>query len=611
MKPTGYLEQYNKMLTADDMVFMGGHKTISLNGDWNYAVDQYDTCLRQKWFEEHYVNQAGLTFPVDYSFDTWPVMQLPCSSNLFAEQLFLYEAPLVFTRRFVTPEDADHVILRIGAANYATRIFVNGKLAGFHRGGSTPMFADITDLLNTEEDCENSQDANVLRRGLHRNENRILIVTDATRRAEQVPALETDWFNYAGIYRDIDLLVLPKLYIKTFETYLVPDGTYSNIKVRAELSEKADAFGTFTCAQTAQNDALTVEVNIKNGVAEAVIPFKPMLWSPEHPNLYDVRFVCEKENTEGGRVSVDCVTDRVGYREIRVKGHDILLNGESIFLRGVCMHEDSRYTGKALTTEERRQGILDAREMGCNFMRVAHYPHSEEMSRLADEMGMMLWEEIPVYWGIAFGDPDTYEDAENQLRELILRDMNRASVIIWSVGNENQDMDDRLKFMSSLSKRAHAMDETRLVSAACLVDGYRNQINDRLAAYLDVIGINEYYGWYDPDFSRLPQLFENSKPDKPVIITEFGADAMPGHHGAPDEKGTLECQEEVFKRQAAVLPGIPYIRGTSPWILYDFRCPRRTSSIQLYYNRKGLIADDRVTRKPAFYVMQKLYREEL
>ena len=259
--------------------------------------------------------------------------------------------------------------------------------------------------------------------------------------------------------------------------------------------------------------------------------------------------------------------------------------------------------------EERIENIRIAKELGCNFMRLAHYPHNEEMAKLADELGLLLWEEIPVYWAIRFEREKTYEDAQNQLRELINRDWNRASVIIWSVGNENADTDERLKFMSALAECAHREDETRMVSAACLVNAAKNKIEDRLMEYLDIIGINEYCGWYTPDFAMLPALMENSQPDKPVIVTEFGADALPHHHGTISDKGTEECQADVYEKQIATLRNIDYIKGMTPWILYDFRCPRRTSLIQKYYNRKGLLSEDKKYRKPAFYVLQKFYEE--
>lgn len=573
----GYTDKYEyRQATADDFVFAGGRDIVSLNGEWNYAVDQYDTCIRQDWYKERKTDDKGFTLPVDYSFDEWETMELPCCWNTKANEYLLYEGSMVFTRKFTyQPAYDEEAYLRIGAANYIMRAFLNGEYVGMHRGGSTPAYFIVTDML--------------------KDENRIIIQVDNTRRPEQVPTENTDWFNYGGIYRDIEIIRTPKIHIKDISVALVPDGTFCSIRAEVELSAPIDTAAIIGVSELGIKET----IDIHSGRGAVVIEARPELWSPESPKLYDVEVSCLN----------DRVADRIGFREIAVKGREILLNGKPVFLHGVSCHEDSVKNGKALTDEERKENIRIAKELGCNFMRIAHYPHHENMAKMADEMGMLLWEEIPVYWAIRFTREKTYDDAHNQLRELIKRDKNRASVIIWSVGNENVDTDDRLSFMKKLTDCAHEMDKTRLVSAACLVDGQENRIADRLAQYLDVIGINEYCGWYDPDFERLPALMKNSAPDKPVIITEFGADALTGHHGAIDEKGTEECQAYVYERQIEVLRDTDYIKGMTPWILYDFRCPRRTSFIQKYYNRKGLLSEDKSYRKPAFYVLQKFYNE--
>ena len=573
-----YADEYEKKKTTyKDMLFDGGRKRLSLNGGWNYAVDQYDTCLRQKWFLERYSDENGFSLPVDYSFDEWPVMELPACWNTVAAEYLLYEGPMVFTRRFAYDTSLKgRKILRIGAASMLCRVFLNGRYLGMHRGASTPFYFDITDML--EED------------------NRILISVDSTRRPEQVPTENTDWFNYGGLFRDIDIIMVPKVHIRSFRIALVPDGCFDKISVRIALSEEIDAEAIVGIEEL----GIERSVTIRKGTGEALIGAKPILWSPEEPYLYDVSV----------RLGEDMISDRVGFREIKVRGREILLNGRSIFLKGISAHEESVEHGRALTDEERTANIKLAKELGCNFMRIAHYPHHENMARLADELGMMLWEEIPVYWAIRFEREATYEDAHNQLAELIERDYNRASVIIWSVGNENADTDSRLSFMKRLADYAHETDPTRLVSAACLVDEAENRIADRLADSLDIIGLNEYCGWYSPDFARLPALMKNSDPDKPVIITEFGADAMRGNTGDPGTKGTEEYQARIYELQMETLTKIDYIKGISPWILYDFRCPRRTSSIQKYYNRKGLLDETKTYRKPAFYVLAKYYGGE-
>lgn len=573
-----YMKEYfEKLVTADDMIYDRFRKKESLNGHWHYAVDQYDTCIRAKWYEEHYYDEGGNSLPVDFSFDEWEMMTLPCCFNTFSDLYKLYDGSMIFTRKFLyaRQKDDERMILKIGAANYLCRVFLNKKYVGMHRGGSTPCYFDLTDLLE--------------------HENRILIQVDSTRRNNQVPALDTDWFNYGGIYRDIELIRVPKVHVKEFKIALEPDSNFKKIRAFVRMSEEI----TGTAILTIRELGIEKEIPVRGGKGELLFDAEPEVWSPENPKLYDVGLSCEGDE----------VRDRVGFREIRVKGMDIVLNGKPVFLHGISCHEDSVPNGKALTDEERIENIRIARELGCNFMRVAHYPHHERMAQLADELGILLWEEVPVYWNIHFDSEDTYQDAENQLKELIHRDYNRASVIIWSVGNENEDTDSRLQFMGNLAKCAHELDHTRAVSAACLVNFKKNAIEDRLEQYLDIIGLNEYCGWYTADLKMLPALFANSKPQKPVIVTEFGADAYAGLHGTITDKGTEECQAYVYEKQIETIRNIPYIKGMTPWILYDFRCPRRTSVNQKYYNTKGLLSADKKYRKPAFYVLQQFYKE--
>ena len=272
------------------------------------------------------------------------------------------------------------------------------------------------------------------------------------------------------------------------------------------------------------------------------------------------------------------------------------------------MHEDDIALGRVTSEEDIRRRFEHARELGCNFLRLAHYPHHERVSEIADAVGLMLWEEIPVYWAIDFADPAVFADAENQLLELIRRDRNRASVIAWSVGNENADSDARLAFMGGLAEAARHADPTRLVTAACLVNPQTLRLEDRLADRLDVVGINEYFGWYERDFESLRTLLANARPGKPVIISETGAGAVAGLHGTADAPFTEERQAEFYRRQFAILGDFDWVRGASPWLLYDFRSERRKNAFQQGFNRKGLIAEDKQTKKAAFDVLAGEYR---
>jgi beta-glucuronidase len=571
-----YQEPYRiNEFTSKDMIYDHGRAKESLNGRWSFGIDQYDTCLRAKWYEEKYKNNEGMYLPIDYSFEQWERMKVPSCWNTEEEKYLLYEGSVVYTRTFKYSNIGEgRVFIKFGAANYEAKIFLNKKYLGYHKGGSTPFYVEVTGKLEES--------------------NRILVVVNNTRKSGNVPSENTDWFNYGGLYRDVEIIRVAETFIKDFYIRLMPDSNFE--KVRADVQVDGNIQNGKAILEIEELN-LRKEIEVEDCKGYLEFDAKPELWCPDNPKLYTIKVIFGE----------DSITDKIGFREIKTEGTDILLNGQKIFLKGICSHEESVENGKAIKEAEIVENIKLAKEMNCNYMRLAHYPHTEKAAKLADEMGIMLWEEIPVYWAIDFENEITYKDAENQLSELILRDRNRASVIIWSVGNENADTDARLEFMSSLAKKAKVLDATRLVSAACMVDHQNNMIADRLAEFLDVIGINEYCGWYTPDFGKLIELFQNSKPEKPVIISEFGADARAGERGSINDLGSEDCQENVFKMQVETLGKIPYVKGTSPWILYDFRCPRRLHYLQNYYNTKGMLSADKKYKKPAFYVMKKFY----
>ncbi len=403
-----------------------------------------------------------------------------------------------------------------------------------------------------------------------------------------------DWFNHGGIHRDVEILSLPQVFIADAGIALAPGSDGTALAIDVTLSNPVDA----TAEVRVPELGLSAIVPIRAGRGAARVAAKPHLWSPEDPHLYDVSFACGD----------DRVSDRVGFRDIRVAGERILLNGRDIWLRGVCVHEDDAALGRVTSDDDIRRRFAHARALGCNFLRLAHYPHHERVAEIADEVGLLLWEEIPVYWAIDFADPAVFADAENQLLELIRRDRNRASVILWGVGNENADSDARLAFMGGLAEAARRADPTRLVTAACLVKRAPFRLEDRLADRLDVVGINEYFGWYEPDVEGLRTLLANTRPGKPVIVSETGAAAVAGLHGPADAFFSEERQAAFYRKQFAILGDFATVRGVCPWILYDFRSMRRLTPFQQGFNRKGLIAEDKQTRKAAFDVVAEAYR---
>jgi len=574
-----YMARYREpKLKSCALINTSGRRGESLNGQWNFGVDWYDTCRRAEWFKEIKTNAAGDPEPLDWDWEAWERMTVPACWNLERKELHYFEGTGVYTRtfRYIPKDKNERVILRFEGAAYNTCVFVNGNFAGSHDGASTPFNADITSWLKTE--------------------NRIVVTVDARHHPLRIPMDNSDWFYYGGIYRDVYMYRLPAAYIKDWFVKLAPNGIETDIDIANEKTGMVKI--------SIPELGITKEAAVKDGKASFRIEAKPERWSPENPKLYTVTL-----NYSSGSGTTDEVSDKIGFREISVKGTDIYLNGKKIFLKGICVHEDHFELGKTTNEEIIRQTIRDLKEMNGNYLRLAHYPHDARFARIADEEGVLLWEEVPVYWAVAFDSPVAYADAENQLAELILRDRNRASVIIWSVGNENADTDSRHTFMSNLVKKARELDPTRLVSAACLINHELLKIEDRLAEALDVIGINEYYGWYDPDFSKLPKILSNSSPGKPVLICEFGGDARTGQRGTENDLWTEDKQYALYEQQIATMRKCSYIAGTTPWILYDFRCPRRLNRYQEFFNRKGLIDADRKRRKPAFYVMQRFYSE--
>jgi beta-glucuronidase len=221
----------------------------------------------------------------------------------------------------------------------------------------------------------------------------------------------------------------------------------------------------------------------------------------------------------------------------------------------------------------------------------------------------MVWSEIPVYWTIDWTNADTYANASQQLRDMISRDQNRCNVIIWSIANETPHSAERDRFLSGLSKQAHDTDPTRLVSMAMEVlsaANYHNRLQDNMNEYVDVISFNQYIGWYR-DVNDAAKMTWEIPYDKPVIISEFGGGAKAGFHGAKNLRFTEEFQENLYRENTAMLDKIDGLAGTTPWILKDFRSPRRLlPGIQDYYNRKGLFSDDG-RKKKAFYVLKQWY----
>ncbi|WP_333834606.1 glycoside hydrolase family 2 protein [Rubrimonas sp.] len=566
----GYASAYDRpLIGADSLVDPGGRPMDALT-DWGLTLDPFEEGLRQRWFALDDRPMAEWTTPRDFDDAGATPARAPCCWTMLDPEWRRHEGAVWHVTHFDHARGPHRTVLRFGAANYAALVFLNGRFLGRHLGGSTPFCVELTEAL-------------------HEGRNRLMVMVENHRRSDRVPMGHIDWFNHGGLHREVALLRLPPVFIRAAGFALTADGV--GIAVDVTLSDPVDGVARVAIPAL----GIHADLSVAAGAGRVEIAAAPDRWSPETPRLHDVAV----------SFGDDVFRERVGFRTLAVEGERILLNGRPIWLRGVCVHEDDRDVGRVSTEADVRRRFGHARALGCNFLRLAHYPHHEHVARIADEEGFLLWSEIPVYWAIDFANPATFADAENQLRELIARDRNRASVALWGVGNENADTDARLSFMSRLAAAARAADPTRLIAAACLIDRVRFAIADRLAETLDVIGLNEYFGWYEPGFEGLERLLANSEPGKPVIVSETGADGAPGLRGTG--LFTEHRQAEIVRRQIETLRRFDYVQGVAWWLLYDFRSDRRQTGVQRGFNRKGLVADDKATLKAGFHALAEAY----
>lgn len=577
------------------LVNVDHRSTVSLNGDWHYLVDQSPG--RALYTGKGEINDKSYAMNdhphivgphnEEYDFSSAPTLKVPGDWNTQVPQLFNYEGVVWYQRDFdAQPKPGTRTFLHVGAANYRSHVWVNQKRVCDHEGGYTPFDCEVTAVL-------------------HPGSNFVVIAVDATRLVDGIPSVGIDWFNYGGLTRDISLVTVPTAFIDDYDVHLAHGAAFDpkNKELTGYVHVLNAPAGTAVHIDIPEAGAkATVQTDAEGTASFSINATSLTLWAPETPKLYKV-------NLASGD---DKLTDEIGFRDIRVDGTRILLNGKAIFLQGANMHAEAPVRGGRANTDQDVATIFSyLKEMNANFVRLAHYPHDERMTRTADRDGIMVWSEIPNWQRISFDKPEVYAKDVVMLKEMIRRDRNKASVILWSVSNETPNNSDRTKFLTDLANEARRLDPTRPITSAIIgpkPKGFEMVNDDPLCAALDVVGQNEYIGWYEgtpEDADKMHWTF----PNKPIIMTEFGAEAKQGNHGATNQRWTEEQQVYVLQHQFVMLRNIPNLRGTTPWVLMDFRSPTRNiPKLQDGYNRKGLIAEDG-KKKQAFTLFQQAYKD--
>jgi len=598
-------------------------QTVNLNGSWNTIVDQLGVgdaspLLRGGVGENESYGPHEL---LEYSFKGQQTLQVPGDWNSQETSLFWYRGIVWYQKEFnYQPPSGKRVFLYFGGANFAKDVYVNGKLLARHKGGFTPFNTEVTDYLKA-------------------GKNAVVVKVDSMSGADEVPTEYNDWMNYGGITRDVMLVETPAAFVRNYKLQLATNNV-SEVNTEGEQRIKGwvqldghegEQDVTLNIAEAGISKTFTTD---STGRAEFEFSADLALWSPQSPKLYRVDWLS----------GADSLSDDIGFRHINTQGEDIFLNGEKVFLRGVSMHEESLLRhGRAATAADADAAIAKLKDLNANFVRLAHYPHNEHMIRAADRAGIMVWAEMPVYHNIQFSNPCTLASAKRQYSEMIDRDQNRAAVILWSLGNETPESDARNRFFIAMAEHIRALDDTRLLTAALLGFGGMEDIgryiglllageenalismitspeapiitvNDPLGDVVDVLGYNEYFGWYlsgiltqemrkqglDVTEEQVRELMlqemENftivTSFNKPLVISEFGAGAKQGKRGGPLDIWSEDYQARVYRQQLKMLQNSPALRGISPWVLKDFRAPYRLNTeTQNYWNRKGLVSE--------------------
>ncbi len=572
-----------------------------LSGRWTYSKDLYRTGLtdingwpakpRMERFRDVDVASAeakgGVGF-FEYDLDRGAAMDIPGAWNSATPELRYFDGLMWLQRRFdaPAPKPDQRSFLRFEAVNYRALVFLNGKEVGRHEGGFTPFVVEVTQALRETG-------------------NRLVIGVDSKHDAQSIPAEITDWDLYGGITRPVKLMQTPATFIDDATLRLTDAG---RLVGSVQLNGPQAANQTVSLHINALGTVLQARTNAKGEAHfDGAAPAALKRWSPEAPTLYDVDF----------EASGDRVHDRMGLRTIAVRGSEILLNGQPVTLRGISIHEEEIAPNPARRIDEAAaRRLLGEVKNGLhgNYVRLSHYPHNETMLRVADELGLLVWSEIPVYWSIDWETPTVLDKARRMQAETIYRDRNRAALILWSIGNETPVGEARTRFHTALAETVRAIDASRLVSAALLVErkGDTIHIADPLLPQLDVVAVNTYAGWYgDDDLDTVRRLRWDVPADKPLLFSEFGADAFAGFHDPTlRPKFSEDYQADYYRATLAMAAKVPTLRGMSPWVLKDFRSPRREHPIyQNGWNRKGLISETG-QRKLAFDVLAEHYQAQ-
>jgi beta-glucuronidase len=575
---------------------------LELSGIWDFQIDPDETGESSAW-------HTALPQPRPIA--------VPGSWNEQYEEFFNYFGLGWYLRRVYLPAgwQGQRVFLRVGSVNYFGMVYINGHKAGSHEGGHLPFEFDITSWVKWNEE-------NIIAVGV---ENHLLPTRvpsgnmggglESAGLMSGYPSTTFDFFPFAGIHRPVVLYSVPPAHLTDVTVTTEVRDAEASVKITAQINSQQDT-GKFILS----GEAMKVEAQVafSNGVAKAELRVpSPHLWSDRDPYLYNLSIL----------TSSDKYSLKVGIRTIEVKGKQILLNNQPVMLNGFGRHEDFIASGKGLNLPLMIKDYALMRWTGANSYRTSHYPYSEEEMMLADREGFLIIDEIPAV-SLQFDNAQNMAQRKRmclqQIEELIARDKNHPSVVMWSVANEPMPADLRKRFaggkvdaesdkastafLHDLVAHARQLDPTRLVTLVSIMGGPTEWMET-----CDVACINRYWGWYvqpgqlEKGLALLDQELDNlwEVLQKPILVTEFGADTQPGLHGHPAVMWTEEYQAAFIQGYLEVAAHKDFVVGMQVWNFADFAAVQSTMRLG-GMNMKGVFTR---TRQPkmAAHVLREFW----
>ena len=503
----------------------------------------------------------------------------------------MYKRQVWYGRSFDTPKtDGKRLFLYFGAVSYRSKIYLNGEKIASHEGGFTPFQVEITDKVKQKD-------------------NFLVVKVNNTRTTDAIPAMSFDWWNYGGITRDVMLVSVPQSYIK--DHFIQLDKVQSNlIRAKVTLSEAKPGINVqVAIPELGIRQNMTTDAN---GIAQATIKTKKLQrWSPDAPKLYDVTITSES----------DRLNEQIGFRNLYVKGEDIYLNDQPIFLRSISFHEEiPQRRGRAFSEADATMLLSEAKELGANMIRLAHYPQATYMYDLMDKYGIVTWAEIPFVGPGGYADkgfvdqPSFRENGKEQLKEMIRQHYNHPSICFWGLFNELKEQGDNpVEYIKELNAMAHREDPTRPTTSASNQDGALNFITDHIAW-------NRYDGWYGATPATLATWLDathKNHPEIKIAISEYGAGAsiyhqqdslvqtVPGSWWHPEN-----WQTEYHIQNWKIINERPYVWASFVWNMFDFGAAHRMEGDRSGINDKGLVTHDRKIKKDAYYFYRANWNPE-